>query len=142
MFMFRRGDHFDCTYPKHRRRRKWLEAADSVYPVKGRKEFCCSNAQTKEACNEKYNDHDADDVENIHLCTPVEAYASSNEVAGLQSKRSGTPVSSIFQFHIVGGTKQTFRRCPLGPWRSDLLSVVSGHSDLQLDPPLSPSGPF
>ena len=85
--MFRRRDHFDCTYTRNTRcRRKWLEAADSVCPVKGRKEFCCSNAQTKEACNEKYNDHDADDVEDIHLCTPVEAYASSNEVAGLSNR--------------------------------------------------------
>jgi hypothetical protein len=31
-----------------------------------RTEFDVSSVQTKVSCNEKYYDHDADDVENIH----------------------------------------------------------------------------
>ena len=62
---------------RSRGRRRLLE--------KGRTEFCCST-QTQEACNEKYDDHDADDVENIHCVLRSRLVRLQYETTALQSK--------------------------------------------------------
>src|SRR6185312_3433747 len=77
----------------------------------------CS-AQTEEACNEKYNDNDADDVENIHDLLRLRLCEFN--MKGLQSKTYWHACKFHIPFHIAGDTKQ--RRCP--------LLAHSGHSCL------------
>ena len=98
---------------RSRGRRRLLE--------KGRTEFCCST-QTQETCNEKYNDHDADDVENIHCVLRLRPVRIQYEVAGLQSKnvlaRQWVPYSISHRVRHKAdistmsaiGTKRTSRR--------------------------------
>jgi hypothetical protein len=62
-----------------------LEAALQTAISEQSHRYC--STQTEEACNEKYNDHDADDVENIHC---VLRLRPCNSI-----RRSGPPIENV-----------------------------------------------